>query len=172
MVVGGLCAHDGLCVDPHTGAVEGVGDQGALAGDVTAPQCGDHAAEDEQTGDHVAIAAGGTDGEGTFLHPTHTGADPRPEGGDVEAGGFGVGAAVTVAGEVEVDELGELFFQGVVVQPHLGQTLHAHAGAEHIGVLQQLHKHCSAAFGFQIQADQALAVVLDGEDGAGEIING
>ena len=32
VVVGGLCAHDGLCVDPHTGAKEGVGDQGALAG--------------------------------------------------------------------------------------------------------------------------------------------
>ena len=79
---------------------------------------------------------------------------------------------MAVSGEVDVDQLRKLLFQSLVVQAHLGQALQTHVGAEDVGILQQLQKYLLAAVSLQIQADQTLSVVLDGEDGTGKVLDG
>ena len=71
-----LRTDDGLRIDPDAGTEKRICDKSTSACFFTADESGENTAVNQQTRDHIAVAAGGPDRKGSFLNPVNTCTDP------------------------------------------------------------------------------------------------
>ena len=65
-----------------------------------------------------------------------------------------------------------MFLQGLVIQAVADQGLLTDVGDEHIGILQQIQQDLFACFGLEVQGDELLSAVVDGEQGVQVVLIG
>ena len=108
------------------------------------------------------VARGGADGEefGALGGRQARKAGARPEAGDVETGGIGVGTFEAVTGERAVDELRVALRENVVAQPGALDAAGPDICKENVSRIGELADDLAAFFGAGVDNDRFLAPVV------------
>ena len=158
-----LVGHDADGVAPDAAGKQRRAHKRAHAGALLADDGHEDAGQERRARGHVAEGVGGGKREGAGHLPVGHRAAAQPERRAVKAGLGGVGAFGAEAGEVRVHEAGVGLVQRLVIETQAAQRRQADVREEHVGRLEQLEEGSLAIRIFQIDARQALAAVLDGE---------
>ena len=158
-----LVRHDADGVAPDAAGKQRRAHKRAHAGALAADERHEDARQEGRTRGHVAEGIGGREWERAGRLPVGHRAAAQPERRAVKARLGGIGALGAEAGKVRVHKSGVGCVQRLVIETQTAQRRQADVREEHVGRLEQPEHGRLAVRIFQIDARQALAAVLDGE---------